>query len=145
MIFPERVLGMSGTMITWRGLAIPPIPETTAAETRSAISADAAKSGFNAIYRSGTLPLTGSATGTTAASTTSGTKQRRRLDLLGAEAVAGDVDDVVDSAKDAVVAVGRLHRAVARHVRPVAPVLAVGILAVARVVLFHVASSSFHQ
>src|SRR5438093_11166155 len=48
MIFPERVLGMSGTMSTRRGLAIAPIPETTAADIRFAISADAARPGFNA-------------------------------------------------------------------------------------------------
>src|SRR2546426_6819949 len=49
----------------------------------------------------------------------------------------GDVDHVVDAAEDAVVAVFRLHRAVARHVWPVAPVLAFRILAVARVVHAH--------
>src|SRR5204863_3990390 len=52
------------------------------------------------------------------------------LDLFGAEAVAGDVDDVVDAAEDAVVTVGRLHRPVAAQERPVAPVLALGILVV---------------
>src|SRR5699024_10332296 len=47
------------------------------------------------------------------------------FDLLGAEAVAGDVDDVVDAAQHAHVAVLGDHGAVAGDVRPVAPVLAV--------------------
>ncbi len=47
----------------------------------------------------------------------------------------GHVDDVVDSTQDAIVAVGRLQSAVAGHVRPVAPVTALSVLAVARVVL----------
>src|SRR5712692_9643305 len=54
--------------------------------------------------------------------------------------MAGNVDDVVNAAEDPVVAILRLHRAVARHVRPVAPVLAFRILAVARIVLPHEAS-----
>src|SRR5206468_1484666 len=49
------------------------------------------------------------------------------LDLLRAEAVTGDVDHVVDAAEDAVIAICRLHRAVAAHEGPVAPVLAPGI------------------
>src|SRR5207302_5660506 len=57
--------------------------------------------------------------------------------FLGAEPVPGDVDDIVDAAEDAVITVLRLHRAVARHVRPVAPVLAFGVLAVTRVVHAH--------
>src|SRR5207245_7815534 len=44
-----------------------------------------------------------------------------------AEAVTGDVDHVVNTAEDAVVAVGRLHRAIAAHEGPVAPVFAAGI------------------
>ena len=47
------------------------------------------------------------------------------LQFLGAEAMSGNVDDVIDAAKDAVVAVGGKHRAVGGVVRPVAPVLAV--------------------
>ncbi|WTE65533.1 hypothetical protein OH775_01020 [Streptomyces sp. NBC_01615] len=39
--------------------------------------------------------------------------QRRGFEFLGAEAVSGDVDDVVDAAQDAEVAVRCLHRAVA--------------------------------
>src|SRR5207237_8156579 len=57
-------------------------------------------------------------------------RETRGLDLLRAEAVTGDVDHVVDAAEDAVVTVGRLHRAVAAQERPVAPVLALGILVV---------------
>src|SRR2546430_1370717 len=52
-----------------------------------------------------------------------------------AEAVAGDVDDVIDAAEDAIVTVGREHGAVRRIVRPVAPVLALRILVVLFVVL----------
>src|SRR5206468_11236756 len=66
-----------------------------------------------------------------------GNEQCRRFDFLRAQAVPGDVDDIVDAAKDAVITVLRLHRAVARHVRPVAPVLAFGALAVTRVVHAH--------
>src|SRR5260370_9971949 len=51
----------------------------------------------------------------------------------------GHVDDVVDSTQDAIVAVGRLQSAVAGHVRPVAPVPTVPVLAVPRVVLLDVA------
>src|SRR5205823_6449401 len=57
-------------------------------------------------------------------------RETRGLDLLRAEAVTGDVDHVVNAAEDAEVAVGRLHRAVAAQERPVAPVLALGILIV---------------
>src|SRR2546425_2791580 len=66
-----------------------------------------------------------------------GNEQCRRFDFLRAEPVPGDVDHVVDAAEDAVVAVLRLHRAVTRHVRPVAPVLAFRVLAVTRVVHAH--------
>src|SRR5207253_1713237 len=52
--------------------------------------------------------------------------QRRRLKLLGVEAVAGHVDYVVDPARDAEVAVRSLHRAVPREVRPVVRVLPAG-------------------
>src|SRR5271166_1007641 len=45
--------------------------------------------------------------------------ERGRLDLLGAQPVAGHVDHVVDPAQDPVVPVGRLHRAVVGEVRPV--------------------------
>src|SRR2546426_2225941 len=48
MILPERVLGMSGTMITWRGLAIAPISETTDAETFLASSSEGLRPGLNA-------------------------------------------------------------------------------------------------
>src|SRR5579883_314405 len=41
--------------------------------------------------------------------------------------MAGNVDDVVDAAKDAIVAVGREHGPVGGVIRPVAPIFAVGI------------------
>src|SRR5262249_28083638 len=55
--------------------------------------------------------------------------------FLGAEAVAGDVDDVVDPPKDTVIAVGGKHGAIGSVIRPVAPVLALGILVVLLVIL----------
>src|SRR5437879_806339 len=47
MIFPERVLGISGMMMTWRGRAIAPILETTDAETLFAIFTEGSSPGFN--------------------------------------------------------------------------------------------------
>ena len=63
-----------------------------------------------------------------------GDGERRRLELLGAEPVPGHVDHVVDAAEDPEVAVGRLHGPVASEVGPVAPVRAVLVRAVLRVV-----------
>src|SRR5208337_2396466 len=70
-------------------------------------------------------------------------QQTCRLDLLRPEPVSGDVDDIVDSTLDAIVAVGRLQSTVAGHVWPVAPVLTVPVLAVARIVLLDVAIGVF--
>src|SRR5262249_14415020 len=64
-------------------------------------------------------------------------EQTCRLDLLGAEPVAGHVDDVVDPTKDAIVTVLRLQGAVIREIGPVPPILAVWVLAVSLVVLLH--------
>src|SRR6266542_2836375 len=58
----------------------------------------------------------------------------RRLDLLRAQPVPGDIDHVVDPAEDPEVAVGRLNGAVAREVRPIVPVLAVLVPVVLRVI-----------
>src|SRR2546426_8449571 len=58
------------------------------------------------------------------------------LDLLRAQAVTRDIDHVIDTAEDAVIAIGRLHRAVAAQERPVTPVLAPGVLVVLAVVRF---------
>jgi hypothetical protein len=63
-----------------------------------------------------------------------GDGQRRRLDLLGAQAVPGHVDHVIDPAEDPVVPVGLLDRAVVAEVWPVVPVLAVRVLVVLPVV-----------
>src|SRR6266436_7374556 len=57
------------------------------------------------------------------------------FDFLGAEAVAGDVDHVVDAAEDPIVAVRGEHGAVGGVVGPITPVLALGILVVLFVVL----------
>src|SRR6267142_7005909 len=65
-----------------------------------------------------------------------GTGEASGFDLLGAEAVAGDVDDVIHAAEDAIVAVGGNHGAVACKVRPVLPLFALRVLAVFCVVLF---------
>src|SRR5712691_9762897 len=51
--------------------------------------------------------------------------------------MAGDIDDVVDATQDPKVAIRRLHRAVARQIGPIAPVLALAILAIAGVILIH--------
>src|SRR6266576_2251109 len=64
-----------------------------------------------------------------------GDREAGGFDFLGAEAVARDVDDVIDAAEDAIVTVGGEHGAVRRIVRPVAPVLALRILVVLFVVL----------
>src|SRR6516165_2217716 len=70
-------------------------------------------------------------------------QQTSRLDLLGAKPVPGNVDDVVNSTQDPIVAVGRLQGAVARHVRPIAPVTTVPVLTVPRVVLVDVTIGVF--
>src|SRR5215470_1404449 len=57
------------------------------------------------------------------------------LDFLGAEAVAGHVDDVVHAAKDAVVAVSGNYRAIRGVVRPILPLLALGVPTILRVIL----------
>src|SRR5579864_5356650 len=51
--------------------------------------------------------------------------------------MAGDVDDVIHASENPEVAVRRLHRAVTGKIRPVAPVLALGILVVLAVILRH--------
>src|SRR6059058_5451234 len=55
----------------------------------------------------------------------------------------GDVDHVIDAAEDSEVAVRRLNRAVTGKVRPVPPVLALGILVVFLVIGFHEAVGIF--
>src|SRR5262249_47257810 len=62
-------------------------------------------------------------------------KQAGGLAPLGPKPMPGPVDDIIDSTKDAIIAICRLQSAVAGHVRPVAPVTACSVLAVARVVL----------
>src|SRR6266705_6134139 len=64
-----------------------------------------------------------------------GNREAGGFDFLGAEAVAGDVDDVIDAAEDAIVTVGGEHGAVRRVVRPIAPVLALRIFVVLFVIL----------
>src|SRR5208282_5228009 len=64
-----------------------------------------------------------------------GNRQTRRLDFLCAQAVPGHIDDIIDSAENAEIAVGGQHRAVRRKIGPVTPILAVAILAVFGVVL----------
>src|SRR5882762_2233738 len=64
-----------------------------------------------------------------------GDREAGGFDFLGAEAVAGDVDDVIDAAKDAIVTVGGEHGAVRSVVGPITPVLALRILVVLFVVL----------
>src|SRR5882762_2026999 len=64
-----------------------------------------------------------------------GNREAGGFNFLGAEAVAGDVDDVIDAAEDAIVTVGGEHGAVGGVVGPITPVLALGILVVLFVVL----------
>ena len=53
--------------------------------------------------------------------------------------MTGDVDHVVDAAENAVIAIRRLHGAIATHEGPVPPVLALGIPVVPRVIRLDVA------
>src|ERR1039458_2077902 len=118
MIFPERVLGMSGTIQTFFGRATLPICVSIEALTFSSISGLAARPGWSATYISCTRPPT-----------RWGAQGRGGVELVGPEPVTGDVDDVVDPAQYAVVAVVGLHGAVPAQERPVAPVLAGFVLA----------------
>src|SRR5882762_3357082 len=59
------------------------------------------------------------------------------FDFFCAEAMAGDVDDVIHAAEDAVVAVGGEHGAVTGEVGPVPPIFTLRILAIFFVVLLH--------
>ena len=52
-------------------------------------------------------------------------RERSGLDFLGSQSMAGNVDNVVDPAQDAVISVSGLHRGITGKVWPVAPVLAV--------------------
>ena len=64
-----------------------------------------------------------------------GRRKAGGFEFLGAQAMAGDVDDIVDAAEDAVVAIGGQHRAISGVVWPIAPIFAVRILVVLFVVL----------
>ena len=133
MILPDRVLGMSGTIHTFFGRAILPITVSIAVDDLGLHPGrlDAGLQRDVDLHHPAADVVDdrdGSGLGDL------GDRQRRRLELLGAEAVTGDVDDVVDPAQDAEVAVRRLERAVAGEVRPVVPVLAVRILVVLAVV-----------
>ncbi len=59
------------------------------------------------------------------------------FDLFCAEAMAGDVDDVIDAAEDAVVAVGGERGAVTGEVGPVLPLFTLGVPTIFFVVLLH--------
>jgi hypothetical protein len=76
--------------------------------------------GLSETYISTARPRTSSITGTAAASAISSTV-RRRLDLLGPEAVPGHVDHVVDSAENSEVAVSSLHGARGAQLRIAVP------------------------
>src|SRR5579859_5500269 len=132
MIFPDRVLGMSGTIQTFFGRAILPISVSIALLTLPSISVLGWKAGLSETYTSTTRPRMSSMTGTAAASAASGTVSAADSISL----VPGDVDHV-DPAKDAEIPVGGLDRTVAGEVRPVAPVLAVRAAVVLAVVSVH--------
>src|SRR5205823_9696583 len=73
IIFPERVLGISGTMYTCLGLAIGPMIVSMARTTFCSTALSGAIPGLRDTYISGTRPRKSSATGTTAASAISST------------------------------------------------------------------------
>ena len=112
MIFPDRVLGMSGTIQTFFGRAILPISVSIAgghlvchlvARLVSRLERDVhldhpAADVVDHRNRGGLGDL--------------GHGQRGGLELLGAQPVPGHVDDVVDPAQDPDVAVRRLEGAV---------------------------------
>src|SRR6266568_1244981 len=62
-------------------------------------------------------------------------REAGRFDFLGTEAMARDVDDVVNATEDAVITVGRKHSTVRSVIGPVAPILAARVLVVFFVVL----------
>ena len=62
-------------------------------------------------------------------------RQAGGLNFLGAQAVAGYVDDVIHAAQNAEVSVDGKHRSIGRKIWPILPFLAVGVLAVFSVVL----------
>ena len=72
MIFPDRVLGMSGTIHTFFGRAILPISVSIAATTLASIPPGSTP-GLSETYISTIRPRMSSMTGTAAASATSGT------------------------------------------------------------------------
>ena len=57
------------------------------------------------------------------------------LDLLGAQAVAGDVDDVIHASQNPKISVHSQHGSISREIWPILPSFAVGVLAVFAVVL----------
>src|SRR5260370_35145665 len=57
------------------------------------------------------------------------------FDVVGAEPMTGHVDDVVDAAENAVVAVGGKNGAIGGVVRPVAPIFTLWVFAVLLIVL----------
>ena len=74
MILPDRVLGMSGTIQMFFGLAILPMSVTIASWTlASTASGVASRPGLTETYISTARPRMSSMTGTAAASATSGT------------------------------------------------------------------------
>ena len=62
-------------------------------------------------------------------------RQARGLDFFGPQPMTRDVDHVIYTAENSIVAVRRQHRAVRRVVWPVPPIFAVGILAIFFVIL----------
>src|ERR1700719_2415417 len=61
--------------------------------------------------------------------------EARGFQLLGAEPMARDVDDIVDAPENSVITVSGQYRAIGRVVRPVAPVFALRTLVIFFVVL----------
>src|SRR5262249_39256553 len=140
MILPERVFGMSGTIMIWRGGGMGPHSPVTKGFPRFRVFSLCLCPRCLRTYRVGGVPFFSFLSGGSAGRLGDLINQQTGgLDFLGPEPVPGNVDDVINSTQDAIVAVGCLQSAVAGHVRPVAPVATVPILTIPRVVLVDVA------
>jgi hypothetical protein len=101
MILPERVLGMSGTIQTLRGLAIFPISLQMASEIFLANSSLASIPRFEGDVEIRLFALDFMVDRHHGGFGHLLHHQGGGFDLLGAQTMTGDVDDVIDAAQDA--------------------------------------------